>query len=366
MAKKSAVDRSTVDAAKDRAVTHDVDRRQRGKRKKLSKKGKIAIWSVVGALLLVFVLNIVILPLTGGGKRVEPVTEYAGNNPYIRVGQGTMLSAHRAGGDLEPEETLAAFKLCMEGDVQVDIVEFDVHLTKDKKLVLLHDHDVDRTSDGEIVFKEMGVTIGEKTLEELKQLNFGYDFKDKEGNYPYREEGANLDDVRILALDEILDYLEHTARTDGSLNYIIEIKDKGASGKESMDLLYSTMEEFGITQRTIVGTFNADITKYIDQKYSDVVRRSASILEVLNFYYAFLWGVNPGNVGFSVLQIPMGLRGFFDFATAAFIDYAHSYDIAVQYWTINDPEDVARLVENGADAIMTDDPSMAVQYIYAE
>ena len=55
----------------------------------------------------------------------------------------------------------------------------------------------------------------------------------------------------------------------------------------------------------------------------------------------------------------MGLDGFYDFSTKAFIDYAHSHGIAVQYWTINDPEDMAKLQQNGADAIMTDNPELA-------
>ena len=89
--------------------------------------------------------------------------------------------------------------------------------------------------------------------------------------------------------------------------------------------------------------------------------RSAGILEVVNFYYAFLWGtkLNVEKLGFRVLQIPTGMNGFFDFSTQAFIDYAHTYGIAVQYWTINDAETVKKLQANGADCIMTDNPSMA-------
>ncbi len=338
-------------------------------RRKLSKPAKIAILSIVGALLLVFVLNLIILPLTGDCKRVAHSDTYDGDNQYIAYDEGVMLSAHRAGGDLAPEETMAAFKLCMEAtDYRVDIVEFDVHLTADDQLVLLHDHEIDRTSNGRDVFGK-GKKIRDLTLEQLKTLNFGYNFQDKDGNYPYREPGANLDDVRILALDEILTYLGE--KRPGSLNYIIEIKDKGKVGKRAMDKLYEQMVKHGIVNNTIVGTFNGDITKYIDKEYKGkkgTVKRSAGILEVLNFYFAFLWGVkqNPDKLGYDVLQIPIGLEHFYDFATNDFIDYAHSLGIAVQYWTINDPKQVKRLQLNGADAIMTDDPSMASRVLFGE
>ncbi len=355
------------EAPKKRGVLYDMTRKRdersevKKRRRKLAKR--IAL-PIVCALLFVFVLNMLILPSTGSCRRVEPVTEYSGDNQYLTAfGRGTMLSAHRAGGDLAPEETKAAFELCM-ATTNVDIVEFDLHLTKDGELVLMHDHEVDRTSDGPIVFGKKGVKIQDKTLDELRRLNFGYNFQDPNtGEYVYRKEGANLDKVRILTLEEILNYLE-AERSDGSLNYIIEIKDKGSVGKRAMDKLYAALtdERHYILDRTIVGTFNGDISKYIDKTYKQKgVKRSAGILEVLDFYFAFLWGVkqNPDKLNYDVLQIPMGLDGFYDLSTKAFIDYAHSLGIAVQYWTINDPNDMAKLQQNGADAIMTDNPELA-------
>ncbi len=341
------------------------ERQQKAKRKRTV---KAVVWSIVGCLLFVFVLNIIILPLTGNNARVGRVLQYDGDNQYIAfdTDEGVMLSAHRAGGDLAPEETLSAFKLCMEAEY-VDIVEFDLHLTKDGHLVLMHDHEVDRTSNGREVFGKKGVKICDKTLAELKTLNFGYNFKDLEGNYPYRDlkEEDIPDDVRILTLEEILTYLE-TVRPNGDLNYIIEIKDGGDIGVQAMDKLFDAMQRYDILDRTIVGTFKGDITRYIDNTYKGRVTRSAGILEVLNFYYAFLWGreLNPEKLGYRVLQIPMGLTDdFFNLASTAFIDYAHSLGIAVQYWTINDRDDAKQLIVNGADAIMTDNPQMLNEVI---
>ncbi len=335
---------------------------EKKRRKKLAKQISLPI---VGALLFVFILNIIILPLTGACARVDSVDTYDGHNQYIAINRdkGTMLSAHRAGGDLAPEETLSAFKLCMEAtDYRVDIVEFDLHLTKDGYLVLMHDHEVDRTSDGVQVFGKKGVKIQDKTLQELQKLNFGYNFQAPDGTYPYRNIENVPDDVRILTLDTVLTYLEGM-RPNKDLNYIIEIKDKGDVGKEAMDKLFQAMKDYDIVDRTIVGTFNGDITKYIDDKYGNEVKRSAGILEVLNFYYAFLWGVkqDPDKLGYDVLQIPMGFDNFFDLSTKAFIDYAHSIGIAVQYWTINEADDVETLIKNGADAIMTDNPALAYE-----
>ncbi len=349
-------------------------------RKPLSKGAKLAIFLPLSALILVFVLNIIILPLTGEYGRTS-CRANDDTNQYI-AGEGmTMLSAHRAGGGVEPEETLAAFKKCMENDgaYKVDIVEFDLHLTKDEHLVLMHDHEIDRTSNGPEVFGKKKLKVQDLTLAELKTLNFGYHFERTETidgkevtTAPYKDlqtqEEIEAANVGILTLDAILTYLEDV-RPDGDLNYVIEIKDKGKVGKDSMDLLYQTMEKFNITDRVIVGTFNGDITKYMDKEYKGkkgTVKRSAGILEVLNFYFAFLWGVkqDPANLGYRVLQIPVGLTtGFYDFTTKAFIDYAHSLGIAVQYWTINDEDMMERLIKNGADTVMTDNPDVCYRIL---
>ena len=338
------------------------------KRKKCAKKA--IVWSIVGALLFVLVLNVVILPLTGKCARVDAVNDYSGDNKYIAFHkpEGLMLSAHRAGGVLEPEETMAAFKQSMEEaqreNYKVDILEFDLHLTKDDELVLMHDHEIDRTSDG-------SGKICDMTLAELKTYNFGYNFKTQDGVYKYRgKSDAELVDVRIATLEEVLQYVENVARPDKSMNYVIEIKDGDDVGRRAMNKLYRMMVKYDIVDRTVFGTFQGEISKYVDEcnvlgTFEQKVVRSAGITEVLDFYYAFLYGNTNAKFNFEVLQIPMGFNGFFDLSTKEFIDFAHSLGIAVQYWTINDADDVKKLQANGADCIMTDNPKMAYEALHA-
>ena len=80
----------------------DAQAAEKKRRKKLAKQIAISILSV---LLFIFVLNILILPLTGSYARVGSVDTYDGSNQYITLGDesGPMLSAHRAGGDLAGE-----------------------------------------------------------------------------------------------------------------------------------------------------------------------------------------------------------------------------------------------------------------------
>ena len=334
-----------------------VAKKGRSNKKTLKIVGIIAL-SLVGLL----VFNFVVMPLTDFIPRVADGLTCDNVNPHMACDGDTNISAHRAGGDLAPEETLQAFKMCVEAtDYEVDILEFDLHITADDQLVLLHDDTVNRTSNATEYFGDDEVYAKDKTLAELKELNFGENFCDLDGQYPYRGlRGDDIpNDVRIVSLDEILTYLQEVG---ADLDFIIEIKDGGEDGERAMDVLYQSMEKFNIVERTIVGTFNANVTAYLDEEYPHVTR-SASIAEVLHFYMAYLWGDDLTDFEFEVLQIPQGLEGFYDFGSKNFIDFAHSHGIAVQHWTINDAEDMARLVENGADAIITDNPKVAYDVI---
>ena len=121
--------------------------------------------------------------------RSEPasVKLYTGSFRYITTDGKAMVSAHRSGGDLNPEESMAAFKNCVESkDFQTDIFEFDLHITKDGVLILLHDDTLDRTSDSAEVFGEEDVRPEDKTYEELRTLNMGAKFTAQDGSTPYK------------------------------------------------------------------------------------------------------------------------------------------------------------------------------------
>lgn len=330
-----------------------------GKSKKNRTARKIVL-SLVCLIVLVLLLNLVIMPLTASVKRASK-GDFTGIGGYIK--ESTVLSAHRAGGGEAPEETLSAFQLCMENTkgYSVDILEFDLHLTKDGVLVLLHDDTVDRTSNAIELFGKKKNYASDYTYAELRELNMGENFQDPNTKeYPYRGlRGSDIpENIRILTLNGILDYVEKQVRPDGTMNYIIEIKNDDELGRKAMDKLYETMVEYDILDRVIVGTFKDKVTKYIDEKYSKEVTRSASIKEVLKFYYSYLYGVKLGETKYKVLQIPYK-AAWFNFGTKELIDYAHSYGIACQYWTINKEKQIEELVKNGADAIMTDYPEVA-------
>ena len=266
------------------------------------------------------------------------------------------ISAHRSGSGIMPEETMMAFKHCIESsDFAVDWYEFDLHLTKDNVLVLLHDDELDRTSDSAEVFGEEGVTPSDKTYEELLQLNMGYNFQADDGTYPFKDPTADqLEDLRIATLDQVLDYLS----ANGDFHFIIEVKDEGQRGMTATDMLYTDLTERGILDKVLFGSFQNDVCAYVDQTYPDLMR-CASPSEVVDFVMAYIFNKSDFTAGYEVMNVPFGdikeCKGI-NMGTAGFINYAHSHDIAVFYWTINDENDMAYLNSMKADCLISDYP----------
>ena len=75
------------------------------------------------------------------------------------------------------------------------------------------------------------------------------------------------------------------------------------------------------------GTFHGEVSKYVDEKYPDLMR-SAGIAEVLQFYFASFLGIKL-DVNYVALQIPYRLAGF-NLGTARIINYAHSMEMCIR------------------------------------
>ena len=105
--------------------------------------------------------------------------------------------AHRGDSEFYPENTLEAF--ISARDIGVDVIETDVHLTRDGKIVIWHDPTLERNTNGK-------GTIESHTLSELKALDAGYTFTEDGGKtYPFRGKG-----VQLATLDEALKALPDT------------------------------------------------------------------------------------------------------------------------------------------------------------
>jgi glycerophosphoryl diester phosphodiesterase len=256
--------------------------------------------------------------------------------------------AHQ-GGNLEyPDATLMAYDAALLS--QVDVLEVDVHLTRDNHLVVIHDDTVDRTTNGKGAIRNY-------TLAELKVLDAAYwwpyhpyDDINKQQvpinqAFPYRGMGAT-----IPTLDEMFQRYPHH-------RFTIELKDNTDDLRAA---LIAKIEEYDRWGNTIIASFYLETLQQLRMAKSEA-QTYASESEIKLFYVLQLLRLEklfPYSA--DAFAIPM-TSGNFNLATPRFIQAAHNAGILVHYWTINAEADMQRLLEIGADGIMTDRPALLYQ-----
>ena len=318
---------------------------------------------VLGIILAVIVLFFVVINVIPPKKNVV-------NNPFVVAkGELPMIAAHRGGGDNNPENTMLAFREAVN-NIGIDIIESDLYLTKDGYLVYNHDSYVDETCNinGDLSLdevedlcdnKENRHYIRDMTLAELEQYNFGYYFEDENAERIYKDvtdlEGTGL---QIATVDKLFaEFYE----THPELLFIVEIKNSGDLGYEACRILSETLDQYPeYRDQIVVGTFHDEIETELKTKYPDLLR-GAPTGTAAKFVITQFLGVNIfDNSDFACLQIPtsydLGIELYLDKKTL--INRAHRRNVAVQYWTINDPEEMRELIELGCDCIMTDNPEL--------
>ena len=297
------------------------------------------------------------------------------NNPFISKDR-TMLCAHRGGAKQNPENTMKAYKSAAK-DYSADILETDLWMTKDGKLVLNHDGKLNRTTDielfeGENYDPKHDYWIKDFTYDELCKFNFGYQFEIN-GNRPYKDL-VQLDDpnrcsiikendLSITLIDEFLDYFYENYP---DMLFIIEIKDKDETGIKATNILTNLLEDkyVDFKDQVIIGTFHPEIENELSKNHSDLFR-GASMKGSATFVITQLLCVNLfDNTSVIAYELPMSKFGI-NMTLDTFINRAHRKNIAIQYWTINEEKDMRYLISKGVDAIISDDIALLRQVLDA-
>ena len=250
-----------------------------------------------------------------------------------------LVIAHRGGAGLWPENTLFAFRNAVQ--IGADALEFDVHATRDGELVVIHDATVDRTTDG-------SGRVDEMTWEALRGLDAGHTWTaDGGASYPFRGMG-----LKIPSLAEVMSALPHT-------RMIIELKDVSASTR---DRFSRAIGESALPDLKVVASFQAESVNYI-RANNPGIATSSTAGEVLLF-----WILNSVGLGFAyvpggeTMQVPPRALNL-PLVTSGLITGAHRHNVDVYVWTINREEDMKRLIDQGADGIITDYPDRLLKVL---
>ena len=317
--------------------------------------------SIIGGILVFFlIINII------------PPSKAVSNNPFIAEKGDIMVAAHRGGHIHNPQNTIKAFDAAVN-EFDVDILEMDLVMTKDEEAVIIHNEDINDYCD---VVEVTGVDkthyVKDFTYDELQEFNFGYKFKDEEGNTPYKDlinednknNRKNIIKENNLNIIKIEELFERFYETNKDLLFIIEIKNSGEEGgyivaDKMNSLLTGKYKDY--SDNVVIGTFNGEIERYLQDTYPSLLR-GASVDGATEFIVTQLLKVNLFSTHtFACLQIPTeeSAAGItLDLLSKDYVDRAHRRNIAVQYWTINDRETMEKIIELGADCIMTDNPKL--------
>lgn len=240
------------------------------------------------------------------------------------------VTAHRGGAMLWPEHTMVAYQGAV--DAGTDILELDIHSTSDGVLVVMHDAEVDRTTDGTGPIKAM-------TLAELKALDAAYWFSQDGGTtYPLRGTG-----ITVPTLDEVLE-------AHPTLLYNIEIKQQDPP---IVDEVIAAVQAAGVDDQTALTSFTDSILRDIREKAPDILTALGAIEG-----YA-LYSLPESDYDEYVPPAPL-FAAPVDYSgielDAPSVEKAHRFGVRIHAWTVNDPDEMDRVMAMGVDGIITDDP----------
>lgn len=251
--------------------------------------------------------------------------------------------AHRGGRRIRPEHTLLAYDQALEDGA--DILELDVGETSDGALVVMHDDEVDRTTDCTGLIKEM-------TFAEIRECDAGYEFTPDDGEtYPYRGIG-----LVVPTLQEVFDRYPDVA-------FIIEIKQESPS---IVDNFVQTLRDSGVEDKMIGSQFSDDVLAELRAAAPEIATNTG-VNETLVFWGKAFDDLDPEyEPPAEFLQVPtqfdVGDR-IVDVLHPGFVPRAHELDMYVHVWTINDEQEMRDLIALGVDGIMTDDPPLLTKVI---
>ncbi len=235
------------------------------------------------------------------------------------------IYAHRGSSGTHPENTLAAFREAAR--LPIHGVEFDVHLTKDGELVVIHDESIDRTSDGYGFVKDM-------TLTKLKAFDFGSWFS------------SEFKGQSILTFHEVLEVFSGTSH---HLN--IELKSDIFPYDGMTAKVIQIIKELKLDSRVILSSFDHGAIRTVKQ-LAPHLKTAALFMEVL---------VDPLDY---VRAIPAdALHLFFPSALRPSIREVLEAGATVRTFTVNEEKYALALKNVGVTSIFTDFPEKMDSYL---
>jgi len=234
----------------------------------------------------------------------------------------TFVIAHRGDSGNYPENTLISFRSALE--LQPDYIELDVYATKDRQIICLHDHTLDRTTNGT-------GKPGDYTLAEIKTLDAG-SWKD-----------PRFAGERIPTLEEALNLMK------GRTIVQVEVKEPGIE-REVVEVIRKT----GSEESVVVISF-----------LSEVIRKIRELAPELPT--GQLLGSLPDGISGGIRRTLESLANVMSIAhpsvTPELVSAVHRHGITLWAWNMDEAEDIRRIADLRVDAVASNFPARAIEVL---
>ena len=253
----------------------------------------------------------------------------------IQNEKNIIIVGHRGAAGLAPENTMASFKKALE--LGVDIIELDIHLSADDKLIVMHDHNVRRTTNGT-------GEIADLTLAEIKKLDAGSSFHQKHSN------------EKVPTLNEVLDLVGNKCKV------MIEIKwPKKGIYEGLVDELVNILEKGNLINNVIVQSFEVEYLKKIMQLNRDIECHQLIFGEaaILPIYYDRILKIGR----FEPLPNVRSINSYYYYLNKNIIKKNKALNIESGAFTIDTMAKMEKAISLGTTYIITDYPNIANELV---
>jgi len=232
------------------------------------------------------------------------------------------IFAHRGARCMAPENTLPAFAAALE--MGADGIELDVHLTADGRLVVIHDFNVEKTTDGRGEVERM-------TTDEIARLDAGSHFS------------VEFAGTRIPHLEEVLDLVGGRCRIN------IEIKSNDLYARDASERVAALIRVRDLYDQVIVSSFNP-ITLIKMRHLDGAIALGMLYDREMPPFLREVWAEPPIS--------PQAQHPHHALIDAAYMQWVQEIGAQVNTWTVNEPAEARRLAGLGVDTLITDVPDV--------
>lgn len=283
------------------------------------------------------------------------------------------IEAHRGGRALFPENTLQSFANALS--MGVNTLELDIGVTSDAAIVVSHERklnpDLARGPDGAYIAPP-GIPFVQLSLDEVKKYDVGQIRPGSAYAMQFPDQ-RSVPGTPIPTLIEVFELVRKSGDTDVRFNIETKIDpnhpDESPDPRRFVGLLLDLLRHQKFSDRVMVQSFDWRTLQLVQQQAPEIptvyltLQKGSGATNSLDKATEWTAGFNPADYGKSLPRTIKAAGGaiwspYFGDVDAALVSESHQLGLKVVVWTVNKPEDIARMIDLGVDGVISDHPDL--------